>query len=35
MRNAGCVLRFKCKRKITNANIYEDVDVYYSEQANC
>ena len=24
MRNAGCVLRFKCKRKIANAKIYED-----------
>ena len=24
MRNAGCVLGFKRKRKITNAKIYED-----------
>ena len=29
-RNAGCVLRFKRKRKITNAKIYVDKrDLYY------
>ena len=33
-RNAGCVLRFKCKRKIANAKIYEDKrDLYCTVDA--
>ena len=33
-RNAGCVLRFKRKRKIANAKIYEDKrDLYCISQS--